>query len=160
MARDAQAIALHSFAQAHATLPEFPALCPAAVPLALPSIAPASVFPSPVVQWVSVSEALDDVAPVLTLSAAVLPMAFSSFTPDDSVRRWLSGALPLALAPFFAEAEAAPVNPATLPVVAEVTEDAPVVEKTRKPKATEVTEQDKTPRERSPKSIARTTAAR
>jgi hypothetical protein len=104
------------------------------------------------VQWVSAFEALDNVAPVLTLYPAVVPMALTQFlNPDDSVHRWLSGALPLALAPFFAEAEAAPVSPATLPVVAGVTEAAPVVKKTRKSEATEETAQDKTPRKRSPK---------
>jgi hypothetical protein len=38
MARDAEAIAFSSFALAHAPLPKFPALAPAAVPLALPIV--------------------------------------------------------------------------------------------------------------------------
>jgi hypothetical protein len=79
-------------------------------------------------------------------------MAFSQFLAhDDSIRSWLTAALPLVIAPWVNEAEAVPVSPVILPVVVEVTEAAPVVKKTRKPKATEVTAQDKTPRKRSPK---------
>jgi hypothetical protein len=151
MARDAHAIALDAFAHAHAPLPEFPALPPAALPLALPSMASTPVFPSPVVQWVSIPEALDDVAPVLTLYPAVVPMALSSFVPDDSVQRWPTSALPLVLAPWVTEALTVPVSPTVAPVVAEVFEAAPVVKKSRKPKATKVTAQKKTPRKRSPK---------
>ena len=62
-------------------------------------MAPAPVFPYPVVQWGSVPEALNDMAPVLTLCPSVVPIAFSSFVPDDSVQRWLTSALPLVLAP-------------------------------------------------------------
>jgi hypothetical protein len=112
------------------------------------------VFPSPVVPWVSVPEALDDVAPVLALCPTVVPMAFSSFVSDHSVQRWLTLALPLVLAPWVAEAEAVPVSPAVAPVVAEVSEAAPMVKKARKPKSTEKTAQDKTPRKRSPKTTA------
>lgn len=46
---------------------------------------------------VSVPEGLDDADPVLALCPSVLPMAFSSFVPDDSVHRWLTAALPLVL---------------------------------------------------------------
>ncbi len=144
MDRDAHAIALNAFAQAHAPLPEFPALSPAAVPLALPSMV-LPMAPTP--------EALDDVAPVLALCPAVLPMAFSQFLqPDHSVRSWLTSALPLAIAPWVTEAQAVPV---VAPVVQSVTEAAPVVKKSRKPKTTEETTQDKTPRKRS----SRTTTA-
>ena len=154
MARDAQAIALDAFAHIHEPLPDFPALCPAAATLALPSIAPAPVFPSPVVQWVSVPEALDDAAPMLTLCPSVVPMDLTQFlNPDHSVRSWLTIALPLALAPWVTEALTVPISPAVAPVV---TEAAPVVKKARKPKNTEETAQDKTPRRRSPKT---TTAA-
>jgi hypothetical protein len=147
MARDAHTITLDAFAQAYATLPEFPALPPAAVLLALPSMAPAPVFPAPVVQWVSASEALDDVTAVLALCPTLVPMTFSQFLAhDDSIRSWLTAALPLVIAPWVNEAEAVPVSPVILLVVVEVTEAAPVVKKTRKPKATEVTAQDKTPR--------------
>ena len=83
MTRDAHAIALVAFAQAHEPLPNFPTLCPAVVTLALPSMAPAPVLPSPMVQWVSVTETLNDMAPVLTLGAPVVPMLFSSFAPAD-----------------------------------------------------------------------------
>jgi hypothetical protein len=39
-------------------------------------------------------------------------MSFSQFLqPYDSVHRWLAAALPLVVAPFFAELEAAPVSP-------------------------------------------------
>ncbi|MGA7953448.1 MAG: hypothetical protein WCA07_07985 [Gloeobacterales cyanobacterium] len=45
-------------------------------------------------------EALADVAPVLTLCSTVVPMAFSQFlNPDHSIRRWLTAALPLVVAP-------------------------------------------------------------
>jgi hypothetical protein len=84
MARDAQVIALHTFAHIHEPLPEFSALCPAAVTLALPSTAPAPVFPSPVVQWVSMPEALDDKTPVLALCPSVVPMPFSSLSQRAS----------------------------------------------------------------------------
>jgi hypothetical protein len=157
MARDARAIALHSFAQANAPLPEFPALCPAAVTLALPSMTPAPVFPSPVVQWLPTPEVLDDAAPVLALCPAVVPMAFSQFLAHDhSVRSWLDSALPLMLAPWVIEPEAVPVSLAVLPVVPSVTKAAPVVKRTRKPKNTEETAQDKKPRKRSPKTATAT----
>ena len=121
-------------------------------------MAPAPVFPSPVVQWVSVPEALNDTAPMLALCPTVVPMAFSSFVPDDSVQRWLTVALPLVLAPWVTEALAVPVSPVLAPVLAEVTEAAPVVKRTRKSKGTdtktEKTLTDKTPRKRSPKTTA------
>jgi hypothetical protein len=144
MARDAQAIALSAFAQAHEPLPEFPALALAVGPLALLPMAPNL-------------EVLDDIAPVLTLYPTVMPipMAFSLFVPDDSVRRWLTSALPLAIAPFLAEVESVPVSPAVAPVVAEGTEAAPVVKKARQSKTTNIkaekTATDKTPRKRSSK---------
>jgi hypothetical protein len=142
MARDAQAIALDAFAQAHAPLPEFPALPPAPVALALPSMAPAPVFPSPVVQWVYVAEALDDIAPVLALCPAVVPLPLAQFlNPNDSIQHWLTSALPLVLAPWVTESLTIPVSPAGLPVLAEVSEAAPVVKKSRKPKNTEETVQ-------------------
>jgi hypothetical protein len=96
MARDAHEIALNAFAQSHESLP---------------SMAHAPVFPSPVVQWVSVPEALDDLAMILALCSAVVPMSFSSFVTDDSVQRWLTAALPLVLAPWVTEALTAPVSP-------------------------------------------------
>ena len=115
-------------------------------------MATAPVFPSPVVQWVSVPEALDDAAPVLALCPAALPLDFSPFIqPDNSVRCWLISALPLVLAPWVTEALTVPVSSAVVPVVPSVTEAASVVKKTRKPKNTEETAQDKTPRKRSPK---------
>ena len=90
---------------------------------------------------------------LLALCPAVVPMTFSQFLdPDHSVRSWLTAALPLTIAPFFAEAKAVPVNLTILPVVAEA---APVVQKSRKSKATdtmtEKTLTDKTPRRRSQK---------
>jgi hypothetical protein len=94
-----RAITLNALAQAHEPLPDFPALCPAAVTLALPSMAPAPVFPSPVVPMAPTSEALDNETPVLALCPMVLPMAFSLFVPDDSVHRWLTSALSLVPAP-------------------------------------------------------------
>jgi hypothetical protein len=146
MARDANAIALHSFAQSHEPLPEFPALLPAAVPLALPSME-LPMAPTP--------EALDDIAPVLALYPAVVPMPLGLYSdPDQSVHHWLASALPLVLAPWVTEAEACSGCPAILPVVPSVTEAAPVVKKTRKSKATEETAQDKTPRKRSPRTAA------
>ncbi len=82
MDRDAHAIALSAFAQAHEPLPDFPALCPAAVPLALPSMV-LPMAPAP--------EALDNETPVLALCPAVVPITFSHFLqPDHSVRRWLT----------------------------------------------------------------------
>jgi hypothetical protein len=113
-------------------------------------MATAPVFPAPVVQWVSVPEILDDKAPVLTLSAAVVPIAFSLFIPDDSVQRWLTAALPLVLAPWVNEAEDVPVA-VIIPVVPSFNEGAPVVQKSRKSKTTKVTAQDKTPRRQSPR---------
>jgi hypothetical protein len=46
---DAKAIALNAFALADEPLPAFPALCPAAISLAMPSMATAPVFLFPVV---------------------------------------------------------------------------------------------------------------
>ena len=149
MARDAQAIALDAFAKAHEPLPEFPALCPAAVPLALPSMAPAPVFPSPVVQWVSVPEALNDVAPVLALCPSVVPLELTEFlNPDHSVRSWLISALPLVIAPGVTESQPVPVSPAVIPVAAEVSEAAPVLKKARQSAKTSGNSRalDKTPR--------------
>ena len=85
MARDAQAVALNAFA--HAPLPELLALCPAAVPMALPEILPSLVIPSLVLPIAPAPEILDDVAPVLALCPTLVPIAFSSFVPDDSVHR-------------------------------------------------------------------------
>jgi hypothetical protein len=151
-------IALNAFAQAHAPLPEFPALCPAAVPLALPSIATAPVLPSPALPMALTPEALDDAAPVLTLYPSMVPMAFSEFlNPNDSIRGWLTAALPLEIAPFITEAEAVPVSPTVLPVVPSVTEAAPVVKKAHQPtsKAKDIKEAvDKPPRKRSPRKAA------
>lgn len=73
----------HAFTNAHEPLPAFPALCPAAISLAMPSMATALVFPSPMVHWVSVPEALDDKAPVLALYPPVEPITFSSFVTED-----------------------------------------------------------------------------
>jgi hypothetical protein len=134
MARDAHAIALDAFVHAHAPLPKFPALCPAAVPLARPSMAMAPVFPSPVV-----------------------PMALSQFLdPDHCVQRWLTSALPLVLAPGVTEALTVPVSPAVDPVLVEVTEAAPVLKKARQSTKATGTKKaaDKTPRKRSPKTTA------
>jgi hypothetical protein len=89
------------FSHIHEPLPELPALPPATVPVALPSILPSPAFPSPVVPWVSAPEALDDVAPVLALCPSVVPMDLTQFlNPDHSIRSWLTIALPLALAPW------------------------------------------------------------
>ncbi|MGB8698632.1 MAG: hypothetical protein WCD18_04380 [Thermosynechococcaceae cyanobacterium] len=55
-------------------------------------------------------DALDDVAPVLALCPDGVPMTFSSFIPNDSVRSWLTAALPLVLAPWVNEAEAVAVK--------------------------------------------------
>lgn len=61
-------------AHAHEPLPDFLVLPAAALSLALPSMAPAPIFPFPVVPWGSVPEALDDADPILALCPAVLPM--------------------------------------------------------------------------------------
>jgi hypothetical protein len=58
------------------------------------------------------------------------------------------------LTPWVNEALAVPVSSAVAPVVAEVTDAAPVVKETRKSKVTEETAQGKTPRKRSPKPAA------
>jgi hypothetical protein len=85
----------------------------------------------------------------------VLPIAFTQFlNPDHSVQHWLTSALPLVLAPWVNESLTVPVSPAVVPVLVEVTEAAPVLKKTRKPKNTEETAQDKSPRKRSPKTAA------
>lgn len=148
--RDTHAIALGAAADANEPLPEFPALPPAALPLNLPSVPSMSslLLPMP-----TAADGLDDIAPVLALCPSVLPMAFSQvLDPDDSVHRWLTSTLPLVLAPWVNEALAVPVSPVVIPVVAEA---APVVQKSRKSKATdtktEKTLTDKTPRKRSPK---------
>jgi len=57
-------------------------------------MATAPVFPYPVVQWVSVPEILDDMAPVLTLCPTLVLITFSSFVRDHSVRRWLTQGAP------------------------------------------------------------------
>jgi hypothetical protein len=135
----------YPFAKTHAPLPDFPALAPAAVPLALTSMAPAPVFPSPVVQWVSVPEALNDMAPVLTLCPSVMPMPFSSFLAhNDSIQSWLTAALPLAIAPCVTEA-------LTVPMLAEVSDAAPVMKKARQSAKTSGNRKalDKPPRRRS-----------
>jgi hypothetical protein len=132
-------IALSVFAQAHEPLPDFPALCPAAVPLVLPSMA-------------SAPEALDNIVPALALYPAVVPLELSLFlNPDHSICGWLTSALPLVLASSVTETLTVPVSTAVAPVLAEA---APVVKKSRKSKATEGTAQGKTPRKRSPKTTA------
>jgi hypothetical protein len=103
MARDAQAIALGAFAQAHEPLPEFPALCPAAVPLALSpimlSIAPLPTMMLPIPPAPEVLGIASDVASAQVLCPAVVPSKFGQFLqPDHSIRSWLTSALPLVLA--------------------------------------------------------------
>jgi hypothetical protein len=135
MARDAHAIALDAFAQAHAPLPEFPALPPAAVQLALPSM----MLPmAPVPETLAITS---NIAPVLALCSTVLPMPFSSFVPDDSGQRWLTSAQPLVVAPWVAEA--VPVSPAVIPVVQKIRQSTKATGTKKAP--------DKTPRKRSPK---------
>ncbi|MCG9890839.1 MAG: hypothetical protein MH252_07175 [Thermosynechococcaceae cyanobacterium MS004] len=74
---------LSTLAHAHESLPEFPTLCPDAVPLALTSMA---------------SKALDDAARVLALCPSVLPMAFSQvLEPDRSIPSSLIDALLMAI---------------------------------------------------------------
>jgi hypothetical protein len=74
MGRDAQAIAFGAFAQAHEPLPELPALAPAAVPLALPSLG-ASLLPiAPGLDLV----ASDTTVSALTLCSAGVPMSLRS----------------------------------------------------------------------------------
>jgi hypothetical protein len=67
MGRDAQAIALSAFAQAHEPLPELPALAPAAIPLAaaLPLMLPSIVDVA----------TLSDVGSVVPVTAAKSPKA-------------------------------------------------------------------------------------
>ncbi len=77
MARDAHTIAFYSFAKAHEPLPEFPALCPAAVPLALPSMLLPMAPPAP--------EVLDDVAPALALCPSVVPLELSLCSQSRSL---------------------------------------------------------------------------
>jgi hypothetical protein len=94
MARDAQAIALSYFAQAHEPWPEFPALAPAAVPLALLSgvglLLPIASAPG---LGLVVS---NGAAPVLALCPARVSMSLRSWiSPDHSVRRWLAAGWPL-----------------------------------------------------------------
>lgn len=79
-------------------------------------------------------------------------MAFSSFVPNHSVHRWFTSVLPLVAAPWVTEAEAIPVSPAVIPVLADVSEAAPVVNKVRKSARTS----GKTPHRRSPKTAAGT----
>lgn len=172
MARDAHAIALSAFAHAHEPLPNFPALCPAAVPLALPSML-LPMAPDPVMPMASTAEDLDDVAPVIMLYPSVVPEALSTFIqPDDSVRRWLTAALPLVLAPWIIEALAVPVSSVVLPIAAEDIEAAPVVpevlstqtstasapvpktRKTNKSTDKQITDKAKAPRKRSPRTTA------
>jgi hypothetical protein len=143
MARDAQAIALSAFAQAHEPLPEFPALTPAAVPLALPSVV-GLLLPMASAPGLDLVVS-DGAAPVLALCPTRMPMSLrSSINPDDSVRRWLAAALPLVM-PLVVEAA---------PVV--------VLDKTpRKAKATaHKTDAAKTPRQRSHKAKKATATAR
>ncbi|MCG9890317.1 MAG: hypothetical protein MH252_04510 [Thermosynechococcaceae cyanobacterium MS004] len=139
---------LSTVAHAHKSLPEFPVLCPAAVTLALPSMIP-------------VTDGLDDTAPVLALCPSVLPMAFSQvLDPDHSIPSWLTAALLLAIASWVTESLAVPVNPAVIPVLADVSDAPPVVKKGRQ--ATKTSDNtralDKTPRRRSPKTAAATAA--
>ncbi len=115
----------------------------------------ATVLPSPVVQGESVPEGLDDGTPVLALCPATMLRAFCSLLPDDSVSRWLTAALPLAITT--GASESLPVCPAVAPVLAEVSEAAPVLKKARQSvKASGRTAKDKTPRKRSPKTITAT----
>lgn len=75
MARDAHAIALNAFAQAHAPFSELPALAPAAVPMALPFALPMDPDPDAVA-----GEAVDR---VIVIYPTVVPNAFSQFlTPS------------------------------------------------------------------------------
>jgi hypothetical protein len=75
-------------------------------------------------------EALDDLTLVLALYPAVVPMPFSQFLdPDDSVCRWLTAVLLLALATFVAEAEAISVSPSVLSVEPSVANADPVKKK-------------------------------
>lgn len=118
MGRDAQAIALDAFAQAHEPLPELLALAPAAVPLALPSLG-ASLLLIALAPGLELAVS-DTTVSTLALCPASVPMSLhSSINPDDSVRRWLVAALPLALSSI---TEAATVSDVGLiaPVVAAV----------------------------------------
>jgi hypothetical protein len=141
MARDAQAIALSAFAQAHEPLPEFLALAPAAVPLALLSgvglLLPIASAPG---LGLVVS---NGAAPVMVLCPARVSMSLrSSISPDHSVRRWLAAALPLAM-----------------PLVVEA---APVVVSDKTPRKTKATahktDAAKKPRKRSHKTNTATAA--
>jgi hypothetical protein len=138
MARDAQAIALGAFAQVHKPLPEFPALAPAAVPLALPSRVGLLI---PIASALGLDLVVNDgTAPALALCPAMVPMSLrSSIKPDDSVRRWLAAALPLE-------------RPSTVEAasVSEVSPVAPMVASAKSCKATAT----KTPRKRSQRTAA------
>jgi hypothetical protein len=70
---------------------------------------------------------------MLTLGPAAVLMPLSSFVPDDSVQHWLTLALPLVLDTWVTEAEAVPVSPAVAPVITEVSEAAPVGQKSHQP---------------------------
>jgi hypothetical protein len=88
MAHDAQAIALSAFAQAHEPLPEFPALAPAAIPLALPALG-ASLLPITSAPGLDLVVS-DTTVPTLALCPASVPMSLRwSMHSADSVRRWL-----------------------------------------------------------------------
>ncbi len=141
IARDAHAIAFFAFAQAYEPLPEFPALAPATVPLVMPSVVDLllPIASAPGLDLV----VSDDVAPVLALCSARVPMSLrSSINPDDSVRRWLADALPL-----------------VMPLVVEA---APVVISDKTPRKTKATanktDATKTPRKRSHKDKTATAA--
>ena len=151
-ARDAQAIALVAFAHIHEPLPELPALPPAPVALALPSMA--SAVPMPLAPGLGLLAG--SVASGMALCSAPVAMTFGIYSdPNHAVQSWLTYALPLVLAPWVAESLTVPVSPAFIPVLADVAEAAPVMKKARKSaKAT-----GKTPRKRSPKTTATTAAA-
>jgi hypothetical protein len=75
-------------------LPEFSALAPAAVPLALPSMVGLLIASAPGLDLV----VSDGAASVLALCPARVSMSLrSSINPDESVRRWLAAALSLVL---------------------------------------------------------------
>jgi hypothetical protein len=153
MARDGEAIALSAFAQAHDPLPEFPALSPATVPLALLFALPMDPAPD-----IATDEEVDR---VIIIYPTVVPNAFSQFlTPGDSVRRWLTAALPLVPSLTLVEApvtEAVPVLPSVAEAATVTTTPAPQPRKAKDNVAGK-TDAAKTPRKRSPKTKKTATA--
>ncbi|MCG9891564.1 MAG: hypothetical protein MH252_10865 [Thermosynechococcaceae cyanobacterium MS004] len=91
------------------------------------------------------------VAHGMALCSAPVRMTFSQILdPYHSISSCLSAALPLVIDSWVTESLAVPVNPAVIPVLAEVSEAAPVVKKARQSaKAT-----GRAPRKRSPKTAA------